>query len=69
MLCRYGGLTQRAVAERLGVRIGGAVCCQIRKLNRQLKSDAILRGRVGAVENRLQALLARAAVVNLISKG
>ena len=32
MLCQYGGLTQRAVAAKLGLHTGGAVSCQLRKL-------------------------------------
>ena len=60
LLCRYGGLTQRAVAVLLGVKSGVAVSCQIKKLNRLMESDDELRQVVCAVEQRLDRALKRA---------
>jgi putative transposase len=53
MLCRYGGLTQRAVAPLLGVRTGVAVSCQLRNLARLLKSDKALEQRLLRIERQL----------------
>lgn len=53
MLCRYGGLTQRAAATILGVRTGVAVCCQLRKLTGLLQSDKDLTTKVCLIERRL----------------
>jgi putative transposase len=53
MLCRYGGLTQRATARILGVRTGVAVCCQLRKLTGLLRSDMDLARKVCRIERRL----------------
>ena len=38
-LCDHCGMTQRQVAEILGLRTGVAVSCQLRKLSEQLKKD------------------------------
>jgi len=53
MLCRYGGLTQRAAAPLLGVRTGVAVSCQVRKLAQLLESDEALREKMRRTETRL----------------
>jgi hypothetical protein len=53
MLCRYGGLTQRAAAPILGVRTGVAVSCQLRKLSQLLESDKALRERLRRIERQL----------------
>ena len=56
MLCQYSGLTQRAVATRLGLQTGVAVSCQLKKLTLLLASDAELRRHVGEIEKILQRL-------------
>ena len=53
MLCRYGGLTQRAAASILGVQTGVAVNCQLRKLTHLLKSDAALLRAIEKIEKSL----------------
>jgi len=53
MLCRYGGLTQRDVAETLGVRTGVAVSCQLRRLTQLLESDLELGSVVQRIEKQL----------------
>ena len=53
MLCRYGGLTQRAAASILGVQTGVAVNCQLRKLTHLLKSDAALCRTIEKIEKML----------------
>lgn len=53
MLCRYGGLTQRAAAALLGVETGVAVSCQIKNLDRLVKSDAAFGRLVQSLEQRL----------------
>ena len=53
MLCRYGGVTQRAAASMLGVRTGVAVSCQLRKLTQLLQSDAALRRAMEQIEKCL----------------
>jgi hypothetical protein len=53
MLCRYGGLTQRAVAPLLGLRTGVAVSCQLQRLNRLMDTDPALRKAVEALQRQL----------------
>jgi len=53
MLCRYGGLTQRAVAPMMGIRTGAAVCCQLRHLAQLVESDKDLEQRVRRIERQL----------------
>ncbi|MDA0991544.1 MAG: hypothetical protein O3A51_12430 [Verrucomicrobia bacterium] len=52
-LCRYGGLSQREVAEVLGIRTGAAVSIQLRRLRESMDSN---RGMKRCV-NTLFALL------------
>lgn len=53
MLCRYGGLTQRATAGVLGMRTGVAVSCQLRKLSELAGTDRTLDKAIGKIETRL----------------
>ena len=53
MLCRYGGLTQRAAAVLLGAKTGVAVSCQLRKLNQMMQSDEELNRAVHDLEQSL----------------
>ena len=70
MLCPYGGLTQRAVAAKLGLHTGVAVSCQLRKLTLLLACNADLRRQVGEIEAILQRQQAKTRKdVNLSSKG
>jgi REP element-mobilizing transposase RayT len=57
MLCRYGGLTQRKVADILGVKTGVAVSCQMKKLSRLLESDEALGQAVRKLEQHLDRQL------------
>ena len=54
LLCRYGGMTQRAVAELLGLRTGGAVSYQIRKLQGEMSRQRELSRVVGRLQDDLQ---------------
>ncbi len=54
MLCDYGGLTQRQVAEVLGLRSGAAVSAQLHTLAKQLKTDSRLRGRMAEIATELK---------------
>lgn len=58
MLVRYGGLTQRAVADLLGLSTGAAVSFRLRALNEQCREDPRLATRLAAVEKRLAQHLA-----------
>jgi predicted transcriptional regulator len=53
MLCKYGGLTQREVAEILGLRTGAAVSIQLKNLSAALVADRGLRRRVARIEKTL----------------
>lgn len=53
MLCRYGGLTQRAAASLLGVRTGVAVSCQLRRLAELLETDKRLAEKLRHIEQKL----------------
>ena len=53
MLCRYGGLTQRAAAVLLGAKTGVAVSCQLRKLTQMMQSDEELNRAVHDLEQSL----------------
>lgn len=52
-LVRFAGLTQRQVAEHLGMGTGGAVSAQIRKLSGLLAADRRLRRQYEQAEARL----------------
>ena len=49
MLCDHGDLTQRQVAQTLGLRSGAAVSKQLRSLTHRLASDRDLRAAVAAI--------------------
>jgi putative transposase len=49
MLCDHGGLTQRQVAEVLGLRSGAAVSAQLHTLAEQLPTDRRLRRQMAAI--------------------
>lgn len=53
MLCRYGGLTQRQVAEILKLSTGSAVSMQLKKLNQALSGNRKLKKQVARVEHGL----------------
>ena len=54
LLCDYGGLTQREVAEVLGLRSGAAVSAQLHKLAEQVKSDRRLRKELAVIVAQLK---------------
>lgn len=53
ILCDYGGLTQRDVAEVLGVRSGVTVSLQIRKAEELLKDDSDLQTAFERIKKQL----------------
>ena len=53
MLLRFGGQTQRQVAEYLEMGTGGAVSAAVKKLPMRLAEDRSLRRKLKAVEKRL----------------
>jgi len=55
MLCDCGGLTQRQVADVLGLRSGAAVSVQLHRLAEELKRDPRLQKRVIAIATELKA--------------
>jgi hypothetical protein len=55
LLCDLGGLTQREVAEVLGLRSGAAVSAQLRQLAEQVTTDRRLRRQMAAVVAQLKA--------------
>ena len=52
--CDHGGLTQRQVAEALGISTGVVVGQQLRKLARALESNRVLRRQVTAIADDLK---------------
>jgi len=62
LLCRYGGLTQRAAAALLGVKSGVAVSCQIKTLSRLMESDDDLCRTVRGLEQCLDRQLKQVAL-------
>lgn len=54
MLCAHGGLTQRQVAETLGIGTGSPISQQLRKLTRELESNRALRKQVNAIATELE---------------
>ena len=54
VLIRFGGQTQRQVAAHLAMGTGGAVSAQMRRLPDLLDEDQQLRGKVKALEKRLE---------------
>ena len=60
-LIRYAGRTQREVAQRLGMRTGGAIRAQVARLAALIEQDGRLARRVRAMERRLDAKRAEAA--------
>ncbi len=53
-LCDYGGLTQRQVAEVLGLRNGAAVSAQLHKLAEQRETDSLLREQMADITTELK---------------
>ena len=47
MLCRYAGLSQRQVADRMGISSGAAVSQQLRKLDEEARKSKKVRHRSG----------------------
>jgi len=57
MLCKYGGLTQREVAKRLGYGTGAAVCMQLKRLQEALSDPGSgVSRKVARIEKKLKAL-------------
>ena len=52
-LCDYCGLTQRQVAEVLGLRTGVAVSCQLRKFGSHLKTNKELRRQLNDIDKQV----------------
>jgi REP element-mobilizing transposase RayT len=52
-LCDHCGMTQRQVAEVLGLRTGVAVSCQLRKLSEQLKKDKKLKHIIEQIRKKM----------------
>ena len=57
MLGRFGGLTQREIAELLGLGTGVAVSCQLKRLGEELEDDSELGDLVHRLEKRLRKAL------------
>ena len=55
MLCRYGGLTQRAAAGMLRMTTGSAVSAQIRRLAAEQSQNRQLRRQLDRIERVLTA--------------
>lgn len=62
LLIRYGGLTQREVAEHLGVKTGAAFSIRIKEAEQLLKTSGRWRKSIGRVEKRLDRPLTVTAV-------
>ncbi len=56
MLTQQGGLTQREVAQVLGLSTGAAVCMQIRKLTEDLSNNSRLRRKVDQIGQSIAAM-------------
>ncbi|TFH17018.1 MAG: hypothetical protein E4H02_04025 [Lentisphaerales bacterium] len=54
MLCKYGGLTQRQVAEMLKLGTGAAVCLQLKRLQESLAESRALRRQIVRIERILE---------------
>ena len=54
MLCDYGGLTQRQVAETLGIGTGSPISQQSRKLTGELESNRAMQKQVSAIAAELR---------------
>ena len=54
MLSKYAGLSQRAIAEELGVGTGAAVSIQLRKLEATLQKNKELQHQVKRIESVLE---------------
>ncbi len=54
MLCDYGALTQRQVADVLGIGTGSPISQQLRKLTGELESNRALQEQVSAIAAELR---------------
>lgn len=54
MLCDHGGLTQRQVAQVLGIGSGACVSQHLRKLAGEMESDRVLRDRVRDIADEIR---------------
>jgi hypothetical protein len=61
MLGKYGGLTQREVADEMRLNTGSAVSFQVRKLKGAMASDKHLLDTVSRIEKMLRARTANGA--------
>jgi REP element-mobilizing transposase RayT/transposase-like protein len=57
LLCKYAGLTQRQVAETLGLGTGAAVSIQLKNLREALARDRRLQETLAQAERHLEPLL------------
>jgi len=53
LLSRHSGLTQREVAQELGLKWGSAVSWQVRRVDRLAKTDKAIRGKLEQAERSL----------------
>jgi len=59
MLLKYGGMTQREAADRLGLKTGAGVSYQVRKLAGKMSHDEGVRRLVGRIDKALDMLRGR----------
>lgn len=50
MLCKYAGLSQREVADRMGLRSGATVSHQLRRLEKEAEKSKKLRAQIKALD-------------------
>ena len=53
MLCKYAGLSQRQVADRMGISSGAAVSQQLRRLEQKAKEHGQARAQIKALDTAL----------------
>lgn len=54
MLCKHAGLSQREVADRMGVKSGAAVSQQLRRLEESVKRDKAVRKQIDELDKILK---------------
>jgi hypothetical protein len=55
LLCKYGGMTQREAARKLGLKCGSAVSVQVRKLRAKVAKDNKLSTALDRLDRKLAA--------------
>ncbi|MEK7755394.1 MAG: hypothetical protein AAB654_25950, partial [Acidobacteriota bacterium] len=53
MLIKYGNMTQREAAGRLGMKTGAGVSCRLRKLTKQMEGDKDVSRLVERISKKL----------------